>query len=238
MSSESTTANDSAAPTKDAADEPWNRPPDYILFLRKYIWVIGIVLGITMITVMRPFLMNRPEPPPVLTVLPTEFELLDHHGEAFGPEELQGKVWVVGFVFTRCPSTCPVISQAMVRFQEQIIHARITDDVQMLTVTVDPKHDRPDVLAEYAEKIGADTSSWTFVTGETSEIDRFVVEGFKLAVGEKEDKEPGVFDIAHSSKLALVDRHGNVRGYYSLDDESLNELFHRALRTTSVGPNE
>jgi protein SCO1/2 len=66
-----------------------------------------------------------------------------------------------------------------------------------------------------------------------------VVDGFKLAVGEREDKaEPGVYDIAHSTKLALVDRFGNIRGYYSIDEDGLAELYHRTLRVIRVKEGE
>lgn len=201
--------------------------PDWVLWLRRNVWKVGAVMGLLFITGSHFLLQKRPEPPPVLMDLP-EFSLMDQDAKAFGPEQMRGKVWVVGFVFTRCQSTCPAISQSMLYFQEKFVaSSKLEDEVHMLTVTVDPEFDRPEVLARYAQELGADLDHWSFVTGDEASINSFVVGGFKLAVGEAKDVEPGVMDIAHSSKLALVDRHGGVRFFSSTDGESLNELYHR-----------
>ena len=219
--------------------QPWTDPPPYIKFLRKHIWIIGIFFFLTMITVMRPFLIRRPPPPEVIGEVPA-FTLVDHDGDAYTREDLleADKTYVVGFVFTRCPTTCPAVSRAMQMFQEQIARSKLEDHVELISVSVDPEYDTPEVLSEYAESIGADTSNWRFVTGETEAVENFVVGGFKLAVGEREEIEPGVFDIAHSVKLALVDRFGNIRGYYSIDEEGLAELYHRTVRVIRVKEDE
>jgi protein SCO1 len=123
-------------------------------------------------------------------------------------------------------------------FQEQIDRSKLGDRVELVTVTVDPKTDTPEVLANYADELGADLANWRFLTGDQADIEDFVVGGFKLAVGERQDKAPGVYDIAHSTKLALVDRFGNIRGYYSIDDEGLAELYHRTVRVIRVKEGE
>ncbi|KIG15016.1 Cytochrome oxidase biogenesis protein Sco1/SenC/PrrC, putative copper metallochaperone [Enhygromyxa salina] len=230
-----------SAPTPTTA-QPWDQPAPWILFLRKHIWVIGILFFLTMITVMRPLLVRRPPPPEVVGEVPA-FTLVDSSGEAFGRNELLAadKTWVVGFVFTRCPSTCPAISRAMLSFQEQISRSRLEEHVELLTITVDPEYDTPEVLAAYAASIGANLDNWRFVTGDKQAIEDFVVGGFKLAVGDAEqvaDREPGVIDIAHSTKLALVDRYGNIRGYYSTDEDGLAELYHRTLRVIRLEEGE
>lgn len=227
-----------SAPSSSSA-EPWTEPAPWVLFLRKHIWLIGILFFLTMITVMRPLLVHRPPLPEALGEVPA-FALVDHDGEAFTREQLlaQDKTWVVGFVFTRCPSTCPAVSGAMLQFQEQIADSKLEDHVELITITVDPEHDTPEVLAAYAEKLGADQRNWRFLTGDSEAIESLVVGGFKLAVGEREEVEPGVYDIAHSTKLALVDRFGTVRGYYSIDDEGLNELYHRTLRVMRIEEGE
>ena len=132
------------------------------------------------------------------------------------------------------------ISQAMRYFQDEFIAAsKIEDEVHMLTISVDPEFDRPEVLKGYAQELGADLDHWSFVTGDKQAITDFVVGGFKLAVGDKvEQEEPGVFDIAHSTKLALVDRHGGVRFFASTDGESLNELYHRLFPVLRAGPED
>jgi protein SCO1/2 len=240
--------------TADIVDggQPWAEPAPYIRFLRKHIWLIGIVFFLTMITVMRPLLVRRPPPPEIVGEVPA-FSLLDQRGDSFTREDLLAadKTYVVGFVFTSCPSTCPAVSRAMLSFQEQITRSRLEDRVELLTITVDPITDTPEVLAGYADKLGADLDNWRFLTGSPSDIESFVVDGFKLAVGEREPvksaagaeqtgtaPDPGVYDIAHSTKLALVDRFGNIRGYYSIDNDGLAELYHRTVRVIRVEEGE
>lgn len=236
------------APIVDGG-QPWAEPAPWIRFLRKHIWLIGVVFFLTMITVMRPLLVRRPPPPEVIGELPA-FSLLDQRGDSFTREDLLAadKTWVVGFVFTSCPSTCPAVSRAMLSFQEQITRSRLDDRVELLTVTVDPITDTPEVLAGYADSLGADLDNWRFLTGSPSSIESFVVDGFKLAVGEREPvtaesgtkqgTEPGIYDIAHSTKLALVDRFGQIRGYYSIDNDGLAELYHRTVRVIRIEEGE
>jgi protein SCO1/2 len=222
-----------------AGGQPWTEPAPWIRFLRKHIWLIGIVFFLTMITVMRPLLVRRPPPPEIVGELPA-FSLMDQRGETFTREDLLGadKTYVVGFVFTSCQTTCPAVSRAMLSFQEQITRSRLDDRVELLTITVDPITDTPEVLAGYADSLGADLDNWRFLTGSPSSIESFVVDGFKLAVGEREQVEPGVYDIAHSTKLALVDRFGHIRGYYSIDNDGLAELYHRTVRVIRVEEGE
>lgn len=219
--------------------QPWEQPAPWILFLRRHIWLIGIVFFLTMITVMRPLLVRRPPAPEIVGEVPA-FSLLDQGGDTFTREDLLAadKTWVVGFVFTRCPTTCPAVSRAMLSFQEQITRSKLEDRVELLTVTVDPEHDTPEVLAGYADTLGAELGNWRFLTGSPSMIESFVVGGFMLAVGPREEVEPGVYDIAHSTKLALVDRFGHIRGYYSIDNDGLAELYHRTVRTIRVEEGE
>lgn len=214
----------------DDPEAPWNQPPPYIRFARKYIWFIGAALLVAMVTLSRPFLSTRPDAPPVLAEVP-DFELTTSRGEPFSKQDLAGKVWVVGFVFTRCQSSCPVISEAMREFHRELVDSRLTDHVQMMTVTVDPEHDTPEVLADYARQLGVTGDDWVFLTGSAPEIERFVVDGFKLAVGERQTTSTGAIDIAHSSRLVLVDRFGGIRGFYGIDRESRFELYHRVLAT-------
>jgi len=216
-------------------DHDPTRPPapsGFKAFLQRYIWWIGGIFGVVLITAMRPFMVHRPPPPPIDAHLPT-FELVDQRGASFDNDDMRGKVWVVGFIFTRCQSLCPPVSTAMVRMQEHIGRSQIDDDVYLLTISVDPEHDRPEVLQQYAADIGANTDNWVFVTGDEPGIENLVVGGFKLAIGEKTEKA-GVFDIAHSSRLALVDRNGAVRGTYSIDDAGLEELYQRVVQVRRI----
>ena len=221
-------------PQHDPAHDPTRAPAPsgFKAFLQRYIWWIGGIFGVVLITGMRPFMVHRPPPPPIDAHLPP-FELVDQRGETFDNADMRGKVWVVGFIFTRCQSLCPPVSAAMVRMQEHIERSQIDDDVYLLTISVDPDHDRPDILKKYAADIGANTDNWVFITGDEPGIEELVVGGFKLAIGEKTEKAGG-FDIAHSSRLALVDRNGAVRGTYTIDDERLEELYQRTVQVRRI----
>lgn len=211
-----------------AKPPPDFEPPSWLRLLRRYVWVIAFVFGAITLTLLRPMLRHVPEPPPVMFELP-EYALVDHTGRAFSPETLEDQVWVAGFVFTTCPSSCPAVTRAMTDLRERFDRNGI--DVQMVSFTVDPEHDTPEVLREYADSVGADSETWRFVTGDPEAIRSLIGDGFRLGVGERQDKDGGLYDIAHSTKLALVDGQGRVRGYYGIEpDLGLDEIYERADR--------
>jgi protein SCO1/2 len=106
---------------------------------------------------------------------------------------------------------------------------RMDIDIEMVSFTVDPKKDTPAVLAEYASKVGATNDKWRFVTGDEAAIRAVVRDGFKLGIGQPEPQAGGaMYDIAHSTKLAIVDTEGGVRGFYEIDPDGLDEVFHRS----------
>ena len=204
-------------------------PPPWLRFVRRYIWVIAFVLGAATLTVIRPMLRHVPEPPPVLFTLPGDYALVDHLERPFTPATLEGEVWVAGFVFTSCPSSCPAVTRAMSDLADRFARTKV--DVKMVSFTVDPERDTPEVLARYASTVGADPDQWRFVTGEPDTILKLVGEGFRLGVGERQTIEGDIYDIAHSTKLALVDGEGQIRGYYGIEpDEGLAEIYERADR--------
>lgn len=134
-------------------------------------------------------------------------------GRSVRSEELAGKVWVASFVFTRCSGPCPQVSAMMARLQHELADC---SDVRLVTFTVDPDHDKPEVLARYAETFGADPERWIFLTGPRDELYQVIRKGFHLAVDpSKEETPPPGEAITHSSKLVVVDRRGHIRGYYS-----------------------
>ena len=207
-------------------EPPGERPGGpFLNFLRKYIWVISAVLGIVTITAMRPLLRHVPDPPPVMFELP-EYERVDQTGQPFTEETLEGQVWVASFIFTSCPSTCPKVTRSMMELQK--LYEMHEVPVKLVSFTVDPETDTPEVLKRYADTIGADPERWSFVTGELDAISELAGEGFRLGVGDKQPLEGGRYDIAHSTKLVLVDDRGGVRGYYGVDEQGIDEVFHRS----------
>ena len=99
-----------------------------------------------------------------LGVLP-EFHLMDQGAQAFDHTTFQGKVWVANFIFTRCGSTCPMQTKALVDIQANLRSSATLAEVRLVSFTVDPEYDTPPVLAEYGKSFGADPARWKFVTG-------------------------------------------------------------------------
>jgi protein SCO1 len=136
-----------------------------------------------------------------------EFELINQDGKAFGFSQLRGKIWIADFIYTSCPGPCPMISSRMSELQTPLEKT----DVRLVSFTVDPGKDTPQVLRGYAEKLQAEPGRWDFLTGPQSTIYNLSRNGFKLAVSDGSD-EKGI--PVHSTRMILVDRHGDIRGYY------------------------
>ncbi|MCG3173499.1 MAG: hypothetical protein GMKNLPBB_01696 [Myxococcota bacterium] len=188
-----------------------------------YLW--SFLIGIATLTAMRPFLVFEPRPPPVMFNLPA-WTLIDQNGRRFGSQDLLGKVYVASFFFTRCPSVCPKLMQAggdlQKRFREK------GAPVQLVSFSVDPETDTPEVLSEYARKMQVDTASWTLLTGPETDIRKLIEEGYKKGLGDKIQTSEGLYDIAHSVSFVLVDQSGGVRGFYESTPLGIDEVFHRA----------
>jgi len=172
--------------------------------------------------------------PPVLYTLPP-FELTERSGKKVTLDELRGRVWVVGFVFTTCQGPCPMMTSQMYLLQRRLGESPETAGayeagrVGLLTVSVDPEHDTPQVLSEYARLAHADASRWLFLTGERGAVWSLIRDGFKLPV-EKDDTNPAM-PIMHSQRLVLVDGAGRIRGFYeSLDEEARQTLWRDVVK--------
>lgn len=152
------------------------------------------------------------------------FSLTAHTGEPIRLDDLRGMVWVANFFFTTCRSICPIMQENVATE----VYAALKDNpqVRLVSFTVDPEHDTPQVLAEYARAKGAAPDRWTFVTGAKKDIYHLARKGFKLAAEDTPEYIQGTkHDFIHSEKLVLVDRQGRIRGYYSgLDLEQVRQV--------------
>jgi len=158
----------------------------------------------------------------VLGILP-EFKLTDQNGDEFGLRELRGKVWIGTFIFTRCPATCPQQTAEMGNLQRSLSKHEAWEDIRLVSFSVDPEHDTPLVLRQYAERFSADPQHWKFLTGDRSVIWNLSKDGFYLLVDDAPLDSTG--PILHSQQLALVDRSGRLRGYYdALDPAEVGKL--------------
>ena len=140
---------------------------------------------------------------PVIGKIPA-FSFIDSHGDEINRRNLDGKVWVADFIFTTCTMACPVMTGNM-----NIVHKefRNNNDVRIVSISVYPEYDTPEVLAEYASRYDANTDRWHFLTGPEEDVKKLIKNGFKM--GDYEDI------IFHSERFALVDKKGQIRGYYN-----------------------
>lgn len=189
-------------------------------------FVIAFLAGIVTLTLIRPLLRREPEPPPVLSQLPA-FTLEDATGRPHGSADLAGSVYIASFFFTRCPSICPLLMHNVRKLQEGLDAHEITG-IRLVSITVDPENDTPEVLADYARNLKADPARWTFLTGPPDAVRELVVGGFKTPMDRANTPPGSAMDIAHTGKVVLVDGSGRIRGYYGTDDIGLDEVFNRA----------
>jgi len=141
-----------------------------------------------------------------------DFSLTERSGQTVRRADLLGKTWVAAFIFTRCAGPCHQVSGTMAHLQHDLAGTR---GVVLVSFTVDPEFDRPEVLRAYADRFKADPHDWLFLTGKQDEIHRLIVDSFHLGV--QKNSGPGVepgFAVEHSTKLALVDPAGQIRAYF------------------------
>ena len=144
-----------------------------------------------------------------------DFQLTDAQGDAFSLKELKGKIWTANFFFTTCAGICPVMTKNMASLHRSF---ELLDNVNHVSITVNPEFDSTEILAKYALKYNANQSKWHFLTGSRSQVKELAIKSFKLGSIE----EP----VFHSSKFALVDQNGFIRGYYDgVQSGEVSQLF-------------
>lgn len=154
------------------------------------------------------------------------FSLVDQDQRAFDSDELQGKVWVVDFIYTNCPDVCPLVTANLARVRGTLPEGhRLGTDVRFVSITVDPARDSASALRAFAHSFGVQSpQSWVFLTGSEAAL-RATLAAFHVvatpaphrASDSLERGKTGATEqlITHSSQLMLVDRHGRVRGLYA-----------------------
>lgn len=180
-----------------------------------------------------------------------DFTFIERSGKQVTLANLRGKVWIADFIWTRCPDACPLMSAVMARLQAEFAGE---PELRLVSFSVDPQFDTPAILVSYAAKFGADPDQWLFLTGEKKAIYHVIQKGFKLLVFDPDDAKashdpelPGRFisqgwfapavawahgvgehrenPVIHSDRFVLVDRAGQIRGYYhGTDPQDLTRL--------------
>jgi protein SCO1 len=159
------------------------------------------------------------EPLPILGRV-ADFALVDQASAPVSRGALDGEPWVASFVFTRCPQICPRLSERMRALQ--VLAKGHAAPLRLVTFSVDPEHDVPDVLKSYADGFGADRATWRFLTGSEAQV-AAVARSLSVAFEGKADAAKADFGIMHSGHLILVDGRGRIRGYYPSSEDGVEQ---------------
>jgi protein SCO1/2 len=188
----------------------------------RFAWVlVGLVLAVAIVAC-------QPAPPLDVFGRAPDFSLTDQTGATFSTDELAGRVTLLDFIYTNCTDACPLLSatyqQTMRKLQDQKL---LGSKVMLVSLSVDPQHDSPPVLAQYGEQFKADPSTWKFLTGDWDDV-YDVVTGLKVATRPPhpaaDAPAPGGTELTHSTRIVLIDPQLQVRAYLEGQDASADDL--------------
>lgn len=138
-----------------------------------------------------------------------DFKFVNQLGDTLTNADVAGKVYVADFFFTSCPTICPIMKKEMLRVYEKFSS---NPDFRILSHSIDVAHDTPEVLKDYAERLGVeDASTWNFLTGDQEKIFELGQTSY-LTTAMEDQQEPGGF--LHSGAFLLIDQQGRIRGVY------------------------
>lgn len=153
-----------------------------------------------------------------------DFSLVDQHDKPFRRADLNGRVWVVDFIFTSCPSICPELTKRMAWLTKEL---EADPDVSFLSISVDPENDTPAKLLEFQRKNGEITPRWTFLTGDPVVVEKTVLSGFKMALSRGGADGHGATNIFHAERFLVLDKKAHVRGVFDSKGDGLIQLKER-----------
>ena len=159
-----------------------------------------------------------------------KFHFINQDSVRITHHDIAGKVYIADFFFTTCPSICPAKTRQLSRIQDSLrVHHLLGSQVKMISHTVDPDHDTPSVLKQYALDHGIDTKSWYLVTEEKEYLYRMAKQGYMATAFADEDAEGGFF---HTDQFVLLDGERHIRGFYDgTDTDEVNQLWKDILKS-------
>jgi protein SCO1/2 len=160
---------------------------------------------------------------PVLPVIGqiADFTLTNQNGQVTTLADLTNHVWIADIIFTRCAGPCPRMTSQMKSLQDLLPP---TSKAKLVTLTTDPDNDTPSVMKKYADRFGADTNRWTFLTGTKREIAALGSGSLKLSsVPVKLDEQKDPVDLfIHGTYFVIVDKHSRLRGVFETGGEEVD----------------
>ncbi|MEP2937414.1 MAG: SCO family protein [Gilvibacter sp.] len=154
------------------------------------------------------------------------FSFTNQNGETISNASYEGKVYISEFFFTTCPSICPIMNRNMVQIQDEFYG---NPNLGIASFSIDPEHDTPQVLKEYATSYGVTNPNWHMLTGEKLDIYTLANNGFNLYAAQNEEVEGG---FEHSGFFALVDQQGNIRS--RLDEHGNPIVYYNGLEQDQI----
>lgn len=137
-----------------------------------------------------------------------DFAFTNQNGEVITQKDYENTIYVADFFFTTCPTICPKMTDNMVWLQNQL---KNNPEVKLLSFSVTPDIDTPDVLKKYAQEKGVDDSRWNLVSGNKKDI-YYLARKSYLAV--KTGRPEELYDMVHTENFILVDKNKRIRGFY------------------------
>jgi protein SCO1 len=151
----------------------------------------------------------------------TDFTLTNQNNQVTTLADLTNHVWVADIIFTRCASSCPIMSAQMKSLQAALPS---TSQAKLVTLTCDPDYDSPAIMKRYGERYGADFSRWMFLTGSTEELAGLATTSLKLGVTPvplNQRTSPTDFFI-HSTIFVVVDKQAQLRGIFQTEGQDVD----------------
>jgi len=149
---------------------------------------------------------SREAPLPKIAPAP-DFALTSQDGAPVKLADFHGRVVAVTFIFTTCTATCPVLTP-MMSFVQDRLGSDFAEKIAFVSITVDPEHDTPEVLKDYAQAFGANLAGWAFLTGAPAAI-RDVTHRYGVFASRNVDG-----NVDHTFLTSIVDRRGILRVQY------------------------
>ena len=175
----------------------------YKLYLYVIVFIVSMGIGASWVIEKA----NTSHEIPIIKKVPN-FNFTNQNGEIFSHNQLKNKITVLDFFFTNCPGPCPIMTYNMKSLYNDFSSS---DDVQFVSITVDPENDNIKVLKNYADINGINDQRWQLLTSELSKIKSLKRDGFMLFADE--------LPQGHAIKFILIDEHGNIRKYFDGTDE-------------------
>jgi protein SCO1/2 len=191
------------------------------------IWVCAGALSVALVAC-------QSQPPLDVFGATPAFDLTDQTGAVFSSQSLAGRVTLLDFIYTHCTDACPLLSATFQETQTRLAADKVLGSkVLLVSLSVDPTHDTPPVLAEYGQRFDADPSNWKFLTGDWDQV-WDAVTGFKVATRPPrpaaDAPAPGGTELTHTTRIVLIDQQLRVRAYLEGEDATPDDLINTARR--------